>query len=227
MPPPPPGYDPSKKPPPPPPRKQTEAEPAGAAARPQIQPGGIRGARESFGRQISEVALMESPRRGKMLAPRSYVDFYHMATRMGKPPFMTDFQHIEFAWWWKTCAGADGECLENCNYLLDIIVSHLKGGKGQKSQEVVALATNTIAFLYLFGFIERPSNASAALAHYNKMLMLLKSFDDTEAKDRTTIEMCAHNLVVKIKQEANSKRRALSTGKLDTQQSLKTGYDSN
>ena len=101
----------------------------------------------SFGRQISAVALAKPSKHRKVLAPRSYVDFYHMATRLGKAPFMTDFQHIEFAWWWKACVGNDAECMENCNYLLDIITGHLKGGKGVKSQEVLALTTNTVALL--------------------------------------------------------------------------------
>jgi hypothetical protein len=172
----------------------------------------VRGDFMSVGRRISPADV---PKQKKTLAPRSYVDFYHMATRMSKAPFMTDFQHIEFAWWWKACAASETDCLENVNYLLDMIVGHLKSGKGQKSQEILALATNTIALLYLFGLMDRPYRGvvgSAALGHYNKMLLLLNTFDETEAKDRTLIEMCAHDLVVKIKKESTGTRRALYNG---------------
>jgi len=168
----------------------------------------IRGKKTSFGRSITDGAYQAS-RKTQELAPRSHVDPFDMVRRM-RTSQKVDFLCTEFAWWWKMVLEEEDSCFQNILWLLEIAVQHLKTGKG--SQDVLALICNTVAILYLYGYLNLTTNSPPqAVELHGKVMTLLTNFDDKEARDRTAVEMCAVDLIIKIKNAANGQFRPLYT----------------
>jgi hypothetical protein len=156
----------------------------------------IRGKKTSFGRTITDESKLPSKKTAE-LAPRSHVDPFDMIRRM-KATHKVDFLCTEFAWWWKMVLEEEEACFQNVFWLLEIAVVHLKTGKG--SQDVLALMCNTVAILYLYGYLNlTASSPPNAVEVHGKLMNLLVNFDDKEARDRTPVEMCTIDLIVKIK----------------------------
>lgn len=172
---------------------------------------GIRGSLKSFGRSITDAAASSNPPAKTMLAPRSHVDLYDMVRRL-RANAKTDFLHTEYAWWWKQVLDNEKDCFENVFWLMEIVVVHLKQKPGNCSQDVLALVGNTAALLFLYGYLNLSANAEhGAVEAHGKLMTLLSSFDDKEARDRTAVEMCVVDLIVKVKNAGNGIRRPLYT----------------
>jgi hypothetical protein len=134
----------------------------------------IRGNRTSFGHAITEAAGQVGgvPPGKTPIAPRGYVDLYDMVRRL-KSHGKTDFKAAEFAWWWKLMVDEEETCFQAVTWLLEIAVAHLKTGKGD--QDVLALIGNSVALLYLHGYLNLTASATAsAVDCYGKLMMLLQ-----------------------------------------------------
>jgi hypothetical protein len=169
----------------------------------------IRGDKKSFGRAITD-SVGPPIKKSQSLAPRGHVEPYDMIRRLKSAEHKVDFLCTEFAWWWKIVLEEEHNCFQNVFWLLEVAVTHLRTGKG--SQDVLALITNTVALLYLYGYLNLTTNSPPqAVELHGKLMTLLVNFDDKEARDRTEVEMCAIDLIVKIKNAANGQFRPLYT----------------
>jgi len=160
----------------------------------------IRGNAKSFGRVITEAGIpaSRSAAYDGPLAPRTQVDFFDMVRRF-KAQSKTDFTLAEFAWWWKLMVAEEDTCFQAAVWLLDPAVTHLKAGKGL-SQDALALIGNSVALLFLYGYLNLSERATtSSIERHAELFKLTSEFDDKEARDRTQVEMCVVDLIGKIR----------------------------
>ena len=142
----------------------------------------IRGNRTSFGRAITEASgNVGGVQPGKTpIAPRGYVDLYDMVRRL-RTTGKTNFTASEFAWWWKLMVDEEETCFQAVTWLMEIAVVHLKTGKGD--QDTLALVGNSVALLYLHGYLNLTASATAsAVDCYGKLMTLLQVGNEPSAQ---------------------------------------------